>query len=69
MGSLYSMQIWGVGEGGVGGLGKEEEGGVFEEGLIPQCTLCAVILHKLTSYGISGQLFGLISFFLGNRWF
>ena len=27
------------------------------------------ILHKLVSYGISGQLFGLISSFLSNRWF
>ena len=26
----------------------------------------AVILHKLNSYGISGQIFGLISFFLDN---
>ena len=24
-------------------------------------------LHKLKSYGISGQIFGLISFFLSNR--
>ena len=28
----------------------------------------AGLLHKLTSYGISGQIFGLISFFLSNRW-
>ena len=27
----------------------------------------AGLLHKLTSYGISGQIFGLISFFLSNR--
>ena len=27
----------------------------------------AVLLHKLKSYGISGQMFGLISFFLSNR--
>ena len=27
----------------------------------------AGVLHKLTSYGISGQIFGLISFFLNNR--
>ena len=27
----------------------------------------AVVLHKLKSYGISGQIFGLISFFLSNR--
>ena len=25
-------------------------------------------LYKLTSYGISGQIFGLISSFLSNRW-
>ena len=25
-------------------------------------------LHKLKSYGISGQIFGLISSFLSNRW-
>ena len=24
----------------LGGLGKKEKGGVFEGGLIPQCTLC-----------------------------
>ena len=28
----------------------------------------AGFLHKLKSYGISGQKFGLISSFLGNRW-
>ena len=28
----------------------------------------AGLLHKLTSYGISGQIFGLISFFHSNRW-
>ena len=28
----------------------------------------ASLLHKLRSYGISGQIFGLISSFLGNRW-
>ena len=28
----------------------------------------AGILHKLKSYGISGQIFGLISSFLRNRW-
>ena len=28
----------------------------------------AVLLHKLKSYGISGQIFGVISFFLSNRW-
>ena len=28
----------------------------------------AGLLHKLKSYGISGQLFGLISSFLSNRW-
>ena len=27
----------------------------------------AVLLHKLKSYGISGQIFGLISSFLSNR--
>ena len=27
----------------------------------------AGLLHKLTSYGISGQIFGLISSFLSNR--
>ena len=27
----------------------------------------AGLLHKLKSYGISGQIFGLISFFLSNR--
>ena len=27
----------------------------------------AGLLHKLQSYGISGQIFGLISFFLSNR--
>ena len=26
------------------------------------------VLHKLKSYGISGQIFGLISSFLSNRW-
>ena len=28
----------------------------------------AGLLHKLRSYGISGQIFGLISSFLSNRW-
>ena len=28
----------------------------------------ASLLHKLKSYGISGQIFGLISSFLSNRW-
>ena len=28
----------------------------------------AGLLHKLNSYGISGQIFGLISSFLSNRW-
>ena len=28
---------------------------------------CAGLLHKLKSYGISGQIFGLISSFLSNR--
>ena len=28
----------------------------------------AALLHKLKSYGISGQIFGLISSFLSNRW-
>ena len=28
----------------------------------------AVLLHKLKSYGISGQIFGLISSFFSNRW-
>ena len=28
----------------------------------------AGLLCKLKSYGISGQIFGLISFFLSNRW-
>ena len=28
----------------------------------------AVLLHKLSSYGISGQIFGLISSFVSNRW-
>ena len=28
----------------------------------------AALPHKLKSYGISGQIFGLISSFLGNRW-
>ena len=28
----------------------------------------AVLLHKRKSYGISGQIFGIISFFLSNRW-
>ena len=27
------------------------------------------LLHKLNSYGISGQMFGLISSFISNRWF
>ena len=27
-----------------------------------------IYLHKLKSYGISGQIFGLISSFLSNRW-
>ena len=29
----------------------------------------AGLLHKCKSYGISGQMFGLISSFLGNRQF
>ena len=29
--------------------------------------LITVLLHKLKSYGISGQIFGLISSFLSNR--
>ena len=29
----------------------------------------AGLLHRLKSYGISGQIFGLISCFLSNRWF
>ena len=29
----------------------------------------AGLLHKLKSYGISGQIFGLIFSFLSNRWF
>ena len=28
----------------------------------------AGLLHKCKSYGISGQIFGLISSFLSNRW-
>ena len=28
----------------------------------------AGFIHKLKSYGIPGQIFGLISFFLSNRW-
>ena len=28
----------------------------------------AGLLHKFKGYGISGQVFGLISFFLNNRW-
>ena len=28
----------------------------------------AGLLHKLKSYGISGQIFGLVSSFLSNRW-
>ena len=28
----------------------------------------AGLLYKLKSYGISGQIFGLISSFLNNRW-
>ena len=28
----------------------------------------AILLHKLKSYGISGQIFGFISSFLSNRW-
>ena len=28
----------------------------------------AALLHKLKSYGISGQIFGLFSSFLSNRW-
>ena len=30
--------------------------------------LHAGLLHKLLSYGILGQIFGLISSFLRNRW-
>ena len=30
--------------------------------------MLAGLLHKLKSYGISTQIFGLISFFLSNRW-
>ena len=29
----------------------------------------AGLLHKLKSYGVSGEIFGLISSFLSNRWF
>ena len=29
----------------------------------------AVLVDRLESYGISGQIFGLISSFLSNRWF
>ena len=29
----------------------------------------AGLLHKLKAYQISGQIFGLISSFLSNRWF
>ena len=29
----------------------------------------AGLLHKFKSYGISGQIFGLVSSFLSNRWF
>ena len=32
------------------------------------CVWHAGLLHKLKSYGISGQVFGLISSFLSNRW-
>ena len=28
----------------------------------------ALLLHKLRSYGISGQIFGLFSSFFSNRW-
>ena len=28
----------------------------------------AGLLHNLTSYGIAGQIFGLISSFVSNRW-
>ena len=28
----------------------------------------AVLLHKLRSYGIAGQIFGLFSSFFSNRW-
>ena len=28
----------------------------------------AGLLHKLKSYGISGQIFGLVSSFLSNKW-
>ena len=28
----------------------------------------AGLLHKLKPYGVSGQIFGLVSFFLSNRW-
>ena len=28
----------------------------------------AGLLHKFKSYGISGQMFGLVSSFLSNRW-
>ena len=28
----------------------------------------AGLLHKLKSYGISGQVFGLVSSFLSNEW-
>ena len=28
----------------------------------------AAVLHNLRSYGVSGQMFDLISFFLSNRW-
>ena len=29
----------------------------------------AGLLHKLMSYGVSGEIFGLISSFLTSRWF
>ena len=49
--------------------------GIFLHG-IPVCIIVscfdivwhAGLLHKLKSYGISGQIFGLISSFLSNRW-
>ena len=37
------------------------------KGSAPDCIPVVALLHKLKSYGISSQIFGLISSFLGNK--
>ena len=46
-GELPKKGGWTVGQFvDIGGLGKKEGGGVFEGGLIPQCTQLDALLHK-----------------------